>query len=110
MARRLIEYDPLSGVYTYHHYDDETRTTAIETVQDVAPHLEVAKALANDDSYSAKGKKDCFWHVAHLPVGLITKWLHEKGVNVFQKDHWPAVRQLINDRDFSGIRTGRGRV
>ena len=41
MQRRLIDRDSQSGIAEYHHYDPSADRTVIETVQDVAPILEL---------------------------------------------------------------------
>ena len=110
MSRRLLDYDPLTGVTTYHHYDEMSDTTAIETVQDVTPTLEVNKAMANDDDYKRHGIKQSWWHVASIPVVVQEKWLREDGVNVFNPDHWPAVKRKLNDIEYRYLRTATGRV
>jgi len=110
MAKRLLDYDPISGIYTYHDYDDAAKQTVIEEVQDVGPWLENAKSLAKDEDRKKKGIKDSWWHVARIPVGIQYKWLRDYGVDIYNKDHWPGVRRLLNDRDWGYIRTSRGRI
>ncbi len=110
MAKRLLDYDPLSGVTTWHDYDPVTDITTIATEQDCEPFIEIAKTLQNDDDYRKNGIKQSWSHVAIYPVGVQYKWLKDYGVNVYDKTHWPRVRRLLNDPDWRYLRTTTGKV
>lgn len=118
MARRLLEYDPQSGVQEWHEYDHQTKVTTIEVVQDAAPFLKVNAAHRNRDtatsgrlnSVSRQQIADGMWHVACIPIGVQYQWIREKGVDVMKKEHWPAVRRLLNDPEWAYLRTNPGRV
>lgn len=109
MSKRLLDYDPLTRVSTYHAYDAQTDMTWIEEVQDVEPYLERNKALQTPE-YSKQGIKNEWWHVATIPVGIQYKWLREDGINIFNKAHWPAVKRKLMDPDYRYLRTGMGRL
>lgn len=100
MTERLIDYDPLSGVATYHAYDAESDTTLIRTEQDAEAILERNKRLAGEGAPTGD-----FWRAASIPNGLIHKWLVEEGVDVFNRDHWPAVRRKLNSSEYRWLRT-----
>ena len=106
--KRLLDYDPSSGIRRYHEYDDITKTTYIHTEQDVQPILERNKLLRNEDN--GRGVKQQWWHVGTIPVGLIHKWLKEEGVDVYNPDHWSRVKQKLNSPDYRYLRTSEGRV
>lgn len=110
MGRRLLDHDPESGVSTYHHYDPVTNVTHIERVQDVEPMLNLAKEAYKDEDRKKKGIKDSWWHVAQIPVIVQEKWLRDHGVNCLEKDHWPAVRRLLNSPEWRYLRTSPGRI
>lgn len=109
MAKRLLDFDPLSGVATYHHYDHMSKQTIIETVQDVSPYLERNKEiqLNGDDK---KQIKNNWWHVASIPIGVQYKWMSDHGVNVWNKDHKKAVFKLLNDPDYKYLKTTAGNI
>lgn len=109
MQRRLLDVDPLTGVVEYHHYDEATDRTIIESVQDVAPLLERNKALAtaDDDGWSPSRE---LRRAAGIPAIVILKWLHEDGINLFDRNHWPAVKRKLNDPDWRWLRTAPGRL
>ena len=118
MSRRLLDHDPDSGVTTYHHYDDSTDTTAIETVQDVAPHLERAKAIRNANDGGAKGLSDFsrqgikrgMWYVGSVPIGVQYVWLKDHGVRMWDRNHWGKVLKLLESPDYAYLRTGVGKI
>jgi len=107
--RRLIDYEPMTGVWTYHDYNHETKETTIETVQDVQPYLERNKKLAADPDYKKNGIKKEWLHAACIPIGVQAKWLSEKGVNLWDKNHWPEIKKLLNDPEWSYLRTSKTR-
>ncbi len=116
--KRLLDYDADTGIQTWHDYDHHTKETVIAEVQDVAPVLEANKVARNQGNGGAKGLnevaqrgiKNNWWHAASVPNSVILKWKKELGVDIYNKDHLPAVNKLLNDRDWAYLRTGTGRV
>lgn len=102
--RRLLDYDPQSGVATYHSYDHNTQETTIEVVQDAAPFLERAKRFRLDTDRKRKQMKKEWVHAATIPVGVQYKWLKEYGVNIYDKTHTERVKGLLNSRDYSYLK------
>jgi hypothetical protein len=37
-------------------------------------------------------------------------WLQRYGVDVYRREHWPAVRRLLNDPDWRYLRTSTRRL
>lgn len=107
--KRLLDYDPFTGVSTYHEYDPMTDRTYIETVQDVEPFLENNKRLQNDTDYSRKGIKREWWHAATIPISVQYQWMKE-GIDVMNKDHWPAVKRKLQDPEWRYLKTTTGRL
>lgn len=105
MSRELLDYDPLTGMATYHHYDEGTDTTHVESVQDVEPILNINKIAQNEGSAFYKRDPD-MWHAATIPVSIIQKWWVEDGINVYDKHHWPDVKKKLNDPAWKYLRTG----
>lgn len=116
--KRLLDFDRQTGVATYHHYDHHEKTTTIEVVQDVAPHLEHNRQRMSHDNGGALGlsersKKQIkagWWHVASIPIGVQYKWMSELGVDIHNKDHQEKVKQLLNSSEWSYLRTNPGRL
>jgi len=107
--KRLLDYDPLTGITQYFHYDETDGKWGIESVQDVEPFLDRNKARQNDENYSKNGIKNDFWHVAHIPNVVIERWLRE-GIDVYNKDHIKKVRAKLNDPDYRYLKATSGRI
>lgn len=106
---RLVDVDPWTGVQEWVHYDENTDSLTIRRVQDVEPILDRNKALQNDMSHwrnQSKGEETgidmrlC----ASIPVIVQERWLREYGVDVYKKEHWPAVRKLLNSSDWKWLK------
>lgn len=100
MSKRIVDYDPATGVTTYFEYEADTDTSVISTVQDVEPILERNKLLSNNSDYTKQGIKESWWHYADIPNVLIEKWLREDGIDVYNKDHERAVFRKLNDPQY----------
>ncbi len=103
--RRLIGTDPLTGVSSYHEHDALTDTTTIIHSGDCEPYLEANKKLSNDTEYTKQGFKNGWWKYASIPPAIQVKWLLEKGVDVYNKDHGPEILKLINDPEYRFLKT-----
>lgn len=97
--KRLLDFDPLSGLETWHDYDEPTDTTIITYSQDVEPLLDACKR----DSNHADRKLGEMAHVASIPPSVQLKWWHELGVAVWNKDHAGAVNRLL-DGDYKHLK------
>ena len=95
--KRIVDYDPLTGITTTFDYDPLTDITYVGREGDVEGILELNKFLANDPEYSKKGIKESFWHYATIPNLIIEKWLAEEGIDVYKHDHWPRVCRKLAD-------------
>jgi len=106
MPRRLLDWDPLTGVATYHHFDPETRMRTIEEVQDVSPIMEANKAIASRIDRAAHRRGD-MWLVGKLPFSLAMKWKQEEGVDVINdKDSWRFLERKLRDPEYRYLTTG----
>lgn len=110
MSKRVLDYDPLTGITTYHSYNHDTKQTIIEREQKVDHILDMNKALANDDGYKKDGIKKSWMHAATIPAIIIEKWLIEDGIDVFNPDHMPRVKAKLNSNEYKYLRTINGRV
>lgn len=94
--KRLLDFDPETGLETWHDYDEATEETRLTYRQDVEGILEANKRAAND----ATGPMGDFVHVASIPVSVQLKWLIEKGVDIHNPDHKKAVARLLDDPEW----------
>jgi hypothetical protein len=108
LAKRVVDYDPFTGMTTYFDYDHVSDTTLISREQDVKLLLDVNKKLQNDADYSKDGIKREWWHYASIPPIIIEKWRNEFGIDVFNKDHEKAVFRKLNDPEYRYLKTTSG--
>lgn len=106
---RLLDHDPLLGITEYHRYDESTDQTIIKSVQDVEPLLDRNKALQNEQD-QGWGRTRAIRRAAEIPAIIILKWLNEYGINIYDRNHWPAVKRKLNDPDWRWLRTAPGRL
>ena len=108
MRERLLDRSPITGLEAWFSHDAATGTSTIRYHQDAEPVIEANKRSQSEgDGYSAS--RD-LRRVAGIPAIIVMKWLNELGVNVFERDHWPAVRRLLNDPEWRWLRTAPGKV
>lgn len=75
---------------------------------DVEPILEINKALAaSGDGYSPSRE---LRRAASIPCAIIEKWRNELGVDLYNPDHMPAVRRLLNSNEYRHLRTAPGQL
>jgi len=104
MHRRLLDYDEFTGLMTYHHYDELTDESHIETIQtseQLNKELEASKELQNDTEYTRKGMKDDMLHYAHIPSGVLMEWF-AKGVDI--KDRKELIK-MVNKPEYAYLKT-----
>lgn len=107
--KRLISYNPLTGVSCFFEQDELTKETVIShEYEDVAPLLE--RNVAERNNFDRSKQNESWWKVASIPPSLQTKWFIEEGIDIANRDHWPKVRQKLNDIDWYKLRTSPGKV
>jgi len=103
--KRILDYDPVTKVTQWYHYDEITGKISLETNQDVTAIVEQNKNIFNqvDERKSWKGD---IHKVASIPMSIY----HElaKISNNF-KDQ-AAIKRWLNDPDNKVFRTRPGRV
>ena len=108
MSERLLDRNPHSGLEAWFSHDAASGVSTIRYHQDAGPVIEANKRRQNEsDGYSASRE---LRRAASIPPIIVLKWLTELGVNVFDRDHWPAVRRLLNDPDWRWLRSAPGKV
>lgn len=102
MAERLLDYDPLTGLKTFHNYDHATGETSLRYEQDASAILDDNRAASA--AYSRTSKMGEMVHVASIPVAVQLKWMVEKGVDVLNPDHKQAVAKLLDDPEWAYLK------
>jgi len=98
MEKRLLTYDPATGIETWHHYDAHTDETVIEEKGDATHGLEWAKYLKNTESERTTDKE--FQHYAHIPASVLVQW-HGMGVDTSDPD---ALIKMVNRPEWSYLK------
>jgi hypothetical protein len=94
-----------SPIKTKFKYDRSEDNMIVKSEQDVQPLLELNKKELNGDSPYGGVESNGMRKVASIPLIVIEKWKRELGVDVFNKDHMPKVKQLLNDPEWRWLRT-----
>ena len=94
--KRLLDFDPLSGVSLIFQYDDHERTMTLTHEQDVSQYVREAAILRQDTDRTKFGIKKDMVHYARVPIGIQYEWLTKYGVNMHNKDHKAKVFELLN--------------
>lgn len=109
MPKRLISYDPVNGIKTFHDFDTVTKQTEITYEYDsVASVLDMNKRERND--FDRTKQDEAWWKVATIPIAICNKWMIEDGINVWNKNHADRVFKKLNDPDWAYLRTSPGGV
>lgn len=88
--------------------EDGDGSLIVHRLADVEPILELNKALATSgDGYTPSRE---LRRAASIPMAVIEKWRNELGVDIFNPDHMPAVRRLLNSNEYAFLRTAPGRL
>lgn len=105
MAKRLLDYDAMTGIRTYHDYDHDTKQTIITQEQDVSGILEHNKRLANDSSYKQKGIKEDWYHFATVPNNVLVDIMSKYHIDIFNKDDLPKFERILSSNEYRYLRT-----
>lgn len=97
--KRLLDFDPLSGLKTWHDYDESSDTTVITYEGDSQGVLDQCK----EDANHADRKMGDMVHVARVPPEIQLKWFVEHGVQMWNPDHRKAVNRLL-DGDYKYLK------
>jgi hypothetical protein len=101
--KRHFESDPDNNAVETFEYDESEDKAYIHRVADVSSLIEQNKRFQNDGSDGYNKARDMV-HQAHIPIDVIYLWMTKYGVNVFDKDHMPAVKRLLNSNEWRFLR------
>ena len=92
-----------NGVQTTIEFALDGKTFDVTKHQDVEPVLDLSKASANE--LGKKARSDCYNHVARIPAIIVTKWLKEDGLDIYNPDHAGRLATKLNDSEWQYLRT-----
>lgn len=109
MTKKLFDFDPISGIITWFEGDGEGGFK-LTYEADVEANLDANTQLYNSGKNGwVSPDKELKW-VADIPLILVHKWLVEEGIDVFNRNDWPAVKRRLNDGGWRKLRTSPGQI
>lgn len=112
MSKRILDYDPLTGIIDWFHDDDDPETFHVTQTQDVEPWVEHMKKLQNyggGDGKSYWRSGGDFRHEATVPNIMLMKWALEDGIppdKVYSDEFAQRITKRLNDPDYRAFKTG----
>jgi len=101
---RFLNYNSFTGSVETFDYDEETNTVILKRTCDITAIIDANKARQSERDGGWVGQGRDMRLAAQIPIELAYKWLVEKGVSCWRKDHWPAVRKLLNSNEYRDTR------
>jgi hypothetical protein len=102
-VRKLLDYNPDTGVSHVFHWDNETERSTIVAEQDVDKILDANRAQANDQG--KRFAKSGFTKVASVPIGVYAE-MKRAGI----LDDAKALKRWLNDPDNRFFRTHEAHI
>lgn len=98
MGKRVLHYDPFTGIRTDFDYDHSSKKAFYTEVQDVNPVLEYCKQLRGMTGRKERMMKGdgLSYHYATVPVTVISEWLHKYGVDAHNPEHTAQCDALLS--------------
>jgi hypothetical protein len=103
--KRVLDYDPATGITQWFHFDEITGDIGLETKQDVTAIIEGTKGEFNPVEERAPWKGDVH-KVASIPMSIYNELMKITNNGKDQK----AFSKWMNDPDNRVFRTRPGRV
>lgn len=112
MNWRHLDRDLHTGLDTWHAYDSLTDETHLKTTPIpgmVENLLDQNKERYNDGTNGYISKEREFKYVAEIPTWVQVLWLQE-GIDIWNKNHWEAVKRKLNSNEWQKLRTSPGTI
>jgi len=93
-------------------YDESEGESRVKTTYKHVPDIiELNKVTQGKDAGITPDDDNPGWHhVARIPVYLIDLWLREDGINVFDRNHGPALMRKLDDPEYRFLRVNTGQI
>lgn len=105
MAKRLLDYDPITGVSCFWDYRPDEQRVVLSHEQDVSAILDANKRAANDDDKTKRGWKTDWWKYASVPAIVEIEWMQKYGVSLENPAHKKKIFELLNHPDYRYLKT-----
>lgn len=110
MTIRLLDYDPITGIKTWHDYDPLTKETHVHTTYEHAQTdavLDENKRLQNDGTNGWSTTRE--WkYIANIPISVLHSWLINEGFDAFDPNNAAKLKQKLNSSEWRHLRTSGG--
>lgn len=87
-----ISIDPVTGAVTVVYRQDVNRI------------LDLNQIRRNQEIDHKRRKSGQLYQVAEIPLVTVMLWKEKFGVDIHNADHWGAVRELLHDPEWKGLR------
>lgn len=105
IMKKILDTDPLTGLVTYHEYDEKTGKNIIEYAQDVEHAVDRSKLLAG-----TLNKKEEWWPIGHIPDVMILKWAQECGHKPYSREWSEYAMKQLNSREYRKFNQNKVKV
>lgn len=95
MSWRLLDPGHETGMREWFAHDADSGKNYVRYEQDCAPLLDACKNHNNHADRAMEMRGDMV-HAASIPPSVQMKWLVERGVDVWNRDHQCAVNRLLD--------------
>lgn len=99
----LFDYDPLTGIRSFWHYDEETGKGVFRREQDVQWAVDLAAELRNSGATDGRLEDDYMRLYAVIPPGVELE-LKSKGIDIYDPNNTRILLETIN-RDYPFLKT-----
>ena len=100
MAERLLDYDPNTGLKTWHSYDESDDRTILRYEQDDRSIIDRNKWEQNHGDH----KMGDGYIAAHIPSIVMLDWITKYGIDVMNPDHADGVKRLLNSSEWMHLK------
>ena len=104
-----VVIDWAGGVTERLEFDDTEKRVILHRQANALPVIEANKHQQSSGGGGWSPSRE-LRHVARIPLIVALLWQELYGVDVWNRDHWSAVRRLLNDPDWRWLRTSEGKV
>ena len=99
-----LYHDPLARITQWFVADGDGKFR-FETEQNVDHIIEANKQDKLDTELTRRGIKGDWWKYARVPDTVWIGWRRDKGIDIWDKAHRKDVFKLLNDPDWSHLKT-----
>ena len=104
MAKRILDYNPLTGMTVGFDFDHANDQIVITHSQDASAVIEDNKWALLDLDAHKQAAKDEWAHYAKIPEIVILEIKAKYGVDFFNPDHFKRFMSILNSPDYKNCK------